>query len=311
MEKSKGEKFEILIVGAGGVGAYFGGRLAQSEHCNVSVVCRSDYDAVERDGFNISSIDGDFRFFPEEVCRNVEEYSRDADFIIVSVKALPEIDVPELIAPAVKADSVIVLLQNGIDIEHDVASAYPDNELISGIAYIGVSRKGEGRIEHQGGGTLSIGNFPEGVSDSSELLHNLFSDGGVKCDIRKDIVRKRWEKLLWNVPFNSLSVVAGCLDTRQIMADENLVRIAENTMWEVVRSAAGCGVELDESLVEWNLEYTKNFPPYKSSMLLDYEHGRKMEVDAILGNVVKLAKRNNIATPYIETLFALLNSLDK
>ncbi len=301
------EKSRVLIIGAGGVGAYFGGRLSQGG-TSVSVVCRSDFKFVKCDGFDIRSINGDFKFIPDQVCRTPDEYTQDADFIIVSVKALPEIDIVKLLRPVVKPGTAIVLLQNGIDIEHDVYDAFPKNELISGIAYIGVARKGEGRIDHQGGGRLTIGIFPKGTSDKVEKLHQLFAGVGVDCEISSDVVRKRWEKLLWNVPFNSLSVLGGSLDTQQIMADKYLVALAEKSMREVVQVAKACGVDLDEKLIEWNLEYTRNFPPYKSSMLLDYENSRKMECDAILGNVINLAKQHKIQVPYIETIFALLNS---
>jgi 2-dehydropantoate 2-reductase len=308
---NKKKKSEVLVVGAGGVGAYFGGRLSESGGAAVSVVCRSDYEAVKENGFDIASINGDFKFIPEQVCRNVDEYNGNPDYIIIALKALPDIDNVNLIKPAVRKDTVIVLLQNGIDIEHDLYEAYPENEIISGIAYIGVARKGEGKIEHQGGGHLSVGLFPEGTSDSVDRLHKLFENAGVDCEVRKDIIRKRWEKLLWNVPFNSLSVIAGGLDTRQIMDDKYLVNLAENSMKEVVRTSEACGWAIDESLIEWNLEYTRNFPPYKSSMLLDYENHRKMECDAILGNVIKLAEEHNLSTPYIEAMFALLNSINQ
>ena len=304
------KNIEILIVGAGGVGAYFGGRLAQGG-ATVSVVCRSDYEYVKNSGFDIKSINGDFIFKPEQVCRTVQEYTGDPDFIIISLKALPEIDIPEMIVPVVRDKSAIVLLQNGIDIEHYVHDAYPNNELISGIAYIGVSRRGKGIIEHQGGGTLSIGLFPEGESDSVSSLCRLWVNAGVECMVSNEIIRKRWEKLLWNVPFNSISVLAGNRNTKEIMSDVLLVDLAEKMMWEVVKVSESCGVGLDHELVEWNLEYTRNFPPYKSSMLLDYENGRKMESDAILGNVLKLAKQNSVVTPHIETVFALLNSRNK
>ena len=304
------KNIEVLIVGAGGVGAYFGGRLAQGG-ATVSVVCRSDYEYVKNSGFDIKSINGDFVFKPDQVCRTVQEYTGNPDFIIVSLKALPEIDAVEMIFPAVREKSAIVLLQNGIDIEHDMCNAYPDNELISGIAYIGVARRGKGLIEHQGGGTLSIGLFPEGESDSVQTLYNIWVNAGVECKISSDIIRKRWEKLLWNVPFNSISVLAGNRNTKEIMSDELLVDLAEKMMWEVVKVSEACGVGLDHELVEWNLEYTRNFPPYKSSMLLDYENGRRMESDAILGNVLKLAKQKGLVIPHIETVFALLNSRNK
>lgn len=300
---------KILIVGAGGVGAYFGGRLAQAG-AKVSVVCRSDYQAVKKNGFSITSIHGNFNFFPKNVFHRVDEYQGIADYIIVAVKALPDVNLVELIAPVVKPGTVIVLLQNGINMELPLHRAYPDHELLSGIAYIGVFRQGQGKICHQGSGKIKLGVFPRGISESLKTLGLLFEQTGIECEITDDIVRKRWEKLLWNVPFNAISVLAGKLNTSQIMSDQYLVNLAEKLMRDVVKTAAACGIVLDDKLIQWNLDYTKNFPPYKTSMLLDYEHQRRMEVEAIIGNVINLAKQHNITVPYIETMFALLNSVN-
>ncbi len=303
------KKPEILVIGAGGVGAYFGGRLAQAG-AQVSVVCRSDYHAVKASGFTVTSIDGDFRFIPENVFTKVDEYRATADFVIVTVKALANVDLVKLIAPVIKAETSIVLLQNGIDIEPVLYEAFPNNELISGIAYIGVFREGQGAIRHQGSGRIKLGVFPHGISDKLNKLGELFKQAGVDCELTTDIVKKRWEKLLWNVPFNAISVLAGKLDTQQIMNDSYLVKLAENVMGDVVNTATACGVALDIELIKWNIDYTKNFPPYKTSMLLDYEQQRPMEIDVILGNVIRLAKQHNIAVPYIETMFALLHPLN-
>ncbi|MCF6175068.1 MAG: 2-dehydropantoate 2-reductase [Victivallaceae bacterium] len=304
------KKPEILVVGAGGVGAYFGGRLAQAG-ARVSVVCRSDYLAVKSNGFAITSINGNFNFIPENVFNCVEDYRGTADFVIVAVKALPEVDVVKLITPVVKAGTSIVLLQNGIDIEPALHEAFPDNELISAIAYIGVFREGQGRIYHQGSGRIKLGVYPQGISDKLTILGELFKQAGVDCELTVDIVEKRWEKLLWNVPFNAISVLAGKLDTKQIMDNPYLVELAENVMRDVVNTAIACGVPLEVELIKWNIDYTKNFPPYKTSMLLDYEHQRQMEIDVIIGNVIRLAKQHDIAVPYVEALFALLHAMNK
>ena len=301
---------KILVVGAGGVGAYFSGRLAQIG-ARVAVVCRSDYAAVKKHGFTISSIAGDFNFNPHQTLRSVEYYHDTPDYIIVAVKALPNINPAALIAPAVTPATTLVLLQNGIGVEKSLHQAYPDNELISGIAYIGVFREGEGHICHQGGGRLKLGCFPHGISDKLQHLGAMFEQAGVECEITADIVRKRWEKLLWNVPFNTISVLAGGLDTKEIMSDSHLPVLAEKLMREVIAIADADGVKLDSELVEWNLNYTRNFPPYKTSMLLDYEHHRPLEVEAIIGNLLRLAQKHQLQVPHIETIFAQLNAANQ
>ena len=128
---------KVLIVGAGGIGAYFGGRLAQSG-MDVAALCRSNYEQVKENGFNVKSIAGDFSFKPSGVYRSCEEYPDDADYLIVATKVLPDIDVVKVIEAAVKAHTMIVLIQNGIEIEREITAAFPDNELVSSIAYIGV-----------------------------------------------------------------------------------------------------------------------------------------------------------------------------
>jgi 2-dehydropantoate 2-reductase len=299
----------VLVVGAGGVGAYFCGRLALGE-AEVSVVCRSDYEAVKNTGFKVKSIAGDFDYIPAGVYRNASEYPGEPDYLFVTLKVLPETNVPELIRPAVGRNTVIVLVQNGVEIEKTVVETFPDNQLISGIAYIGVFREGQGIIRHQGGGSLRFGLYPKGEAESLDKLIGLFNNAGVKCEKTDCIVRTRWEKLLWNAPFNPISVLGGCIDTKVMMDDPNIAALAENVMREICMVSEARGYKLDEKLVDWNLEYTRNFPPYKTSMLADYENGRPMEVGAILGNVVRAADEENVNIPHIRTLFALLNSVE-
>ncbi|MFA7230510.1 MAG: 2-dehydropantoate 2-reductase, partial [Victivallaceae bacterium] len=168
------DKIKILIVGAGAVGSYYGGRLAQNLDTSVAVVCRSDYETVKQNGFDIKSIEGDFIFRPNGVFRSCAEYSDSPDYIIITTKVLPEIDIVSNIRPAVKANTSIVLIQNGIDIEKHIAAAFPNNELISGIAYIGTGRDGAGKVRHQGGGRLRFGLYPEGHSEKLDILVELF-----------------------------------------------------------------------------------------------------------------------------------------
>jgi 2-dehydropantoate 2-reductase len=300
---------KVLIVGAGAIGAYFGGRLAQTG-MEVSVVCRSNYEQVKASGFEVKSINGDFSFKPAGVYRSASEYPEAADYLIVTTKVLPDIDVVEIIKAAVKPGTAIVLIQNGIEIEKDIAAAFPENELISSIAYIGVFQTGDGRIEHQAAGRLKMGVYPGGLSEKTKLLSAAFNKAGVECEAVDNIEFFRWVKLVWNTPYNPVSVLAGGVDTKVISTTETLENLCAALMKEVCAVARSRGIELPEDIIQKNLDYTRNFPPYKTSMLLDFENKRPLEVEAIVGNVLRIAGEGKVPVPYLETIYALLRSAD-
>jgi 2-dehydropantoate 2-reductase len=303
------KKNKVLVVGAGGIGAYFGGRLAQAG-MEVSVVCRSNYDEVKKNGFKIKSIAGDFSFKPAGVYRSCDEYPEIPDYLIVATKVLPEINVPEIIKGAVKPETMIVLIQNGIEIEQDIAATFPENELVSSIAYIGVFQLKDGEIEHQAAGRLKMGVYKGGKSEKLDLLGENFNEAGVQCEVVDDIEYFRWVKLVWNTPYNPVSVLAGGADTSLISNTESLENLCAELMKEVCMVAKARGVELPENIIQSNLEYTREFPPYKTSMLLDFENKRPLEVEAIVGNVIKIASEHNISVPCLETVYALLSAVD-
>lgn len=301
---------KVLVVGAGGVGAYFGGRLALGG-AEVSVVVRGDYEAVRECGYEISSDAGDFRFRPHLVLENAAEYPDTADYVILTTKVLPAIDRVALLRPAIRSPrTTIVLIQNGIDIEEEIRTAFPENELVSVIAYIGASRPAPGKVRHQGSAMLQAGVYPRGISPVLKRLAEAFSVSGVKFEMVEDIVFTRWNKLLWNLPYNPVSVLAGGADTSLMSRPGELEKLCADLMSEVIRVANAAGVGLTEDLAEKQREFTRNFPPYKTSMLQDFEAGRALEVEAILGNTLRVARKHGVDVPRIECCYALLKSVD-
>ena len=301
----------VLVVGAGSVGLYFGGRLAQNG-AEVGVVVRSDYETARRSGYDVSSIAGDFHFSPHPVLKSAADYSGVADYVILTTKVLPTVDRVALLRPAIRSkDTVIVLIQNGIDIEEEIRSAFPDNELLSTIAYIGASRPEPGKVLHHGSGMLQMGVYPRGMSPALRRLAEAFNAAKVRCEMVEDIVFTRWNKLLWNLPYNPVSVLAGGATTARMSRRDELEKLCRDLMCEVIRVANAAGVKLTESLAEKQLEYTRNFPPYKTSMLQDYEAGRALEVEAILGNTLRVARKYGVEVPRIECCYALLKSADE
>ena len=300
----------ILVVGTGAIGGFYGGKLAQAGG-RVTTLCRSDYELVKSKGITVTSTLGDFHFTPEKVIRDLGEYGPPPDYILVGLKVLPEIDTAAIIKEVVGAETAIVLLQNGVEIEEPVARAFPDNEIISGLAFICATRTSPGHIDHTDFGRVVIGRYPASKSVKVEELARLFSEAGLKCEVTEDAVTARWRKLVWNAPFNPISVLAGGADTKTMVENHESVELARKVMEEVCKIAEAVGHPLPPGVVRENIEGTRRMSPYKSSMLVDFEAGRPMEVEAILGNGIRAAKRHNLAVPHMESLYGLLKLVDK
>ena len=304
------EKIKILLFGTGAVGSFYAGKLSQAG-ASVSVVARSDYNVVKDSGIKIKSIYGDFHFIPEKVLKSGAEYNDNPDFIIVTTKVLPEIDVCNLIKDAVKPESSIVLLQNGIDIEKPVAAGFPRNEIISALAFVCVSRAEYGLVDHQDYGRIVFGTYPSGISGKVKLLEELFRKSGLPVETTDDVIAARWRKLLWNAPFNPMSVICDGANTKELMEHTEIRKLSVDIMNEILIISGADGHPLNESLISKNIEDTEKMTPYKTSMLLDYENKRPMEVEAILGNTLAIAGKYKINTPYLKTLYAMLSIINK
>ncbi|PPD34287.1 MAG: 2-dehydropantoate 2-reductase [Methylomonas sp.] len=295
---------KILIVGAGAIGGFYGGLLAKAG-ADVSVVCRSDYDIVKRQGFLIDSYSlGRWHFQPRQVLRDASEYQDEADYLILCSKVTSDVDRVAMVRAGLSQHSTIVFIQNGVEIETELQQAFPEHELISGLAFVCCNRLQAGAIHHLAYGKLTLGNLPKGVSAKTRQLQALFLAAGIECLLSEDIVTSRWQKCVWNAPFNPLSVLSGGLPTLAILQNqEHLVR---RIMQEVCDIAAGCGHPLPESIIENNIQSTYAMPPYKTSMLLDFERQHSMEIEAILGNALRAAQRQGVATPTLEAMYALM-----
>jgi 2-dehydropantoate 2-reductase len=300
----------VLVVGSGAVGGFYGGRLALAG-ARVATLCRSDYDTVRSHGITVKSIWGDFQFTPEKVIRRAAEYGAAPDFILVALKVLPGVDTVGIIKDAVGPDTAIILVQNGIGIDEPVAAAFPRNELVGAVAFIAVSRTGPAHILHADYGRLVLGRFPAGTSTRVQRLAELFQAAGVPCEVTEDIVAARWRKLVWNAPFNPISVLGGSVDTKTMVEMKESADLARATMEEVTRIATAGGHPLAADVIDQNFEGTRAMKPIKTSMLADFEAGRPMEVEGIVGNALRTARRHGVRAPHLETLYTLLKLVER
>ncbi|MDD2769916.1 MAG: 2-dehydropantoate 2-reductase [Methylococcus sp.] len=294
----------ILVIGTGAIGSFYGALLAKAGH-SVAVAARSDYETVKANGIHVRSETlGDYSFRPAAVVRSGAELEARPDCVLVCIKVVEGADRVGLLRGAVGPGTSIVLISNGIGIEPEIAAAFPDNELISGLAFIGVTRTAPGEIWHQAYGRLMLGNYPGGASERVKALAASFEQAGVNGIATENITTARWQKCVWNAAFNPLSVLSGGLDTLEILStQEALVRAI---MQEIRTVAAATGHPLPEDIVEKNIASTYKMPPYKTSMLVDFEASQPMETEAILGNAVRAGQRAGVAIPHLESVYALM-----
>lgn len=296
----------VLVIGAGAVGGFYGALLARAGH-RVSVVVRSDFEAVRCEGLQIRSPLGALSFRPVAVFPDVAAAAGHYDLVMITTKATA--DPAALIAPLMPSDAVFLLLQNGLDVERPLIRRYPQLTLLSALAFICTSRVAPGVIEHQAYGAITLGAWPPGAQAAGEAMAaRLVADwqaAGVPAQHSDDIAAARWRKCLWNAPFNPLSVIGGA-STAELLAVPEIEALVRRAMEEVRDVAQAAGITLSAEAIGLNLHNTRQMPPYRTSMLLDYEAGRPLEREAILGSVLARAQAADVAVPTLQALDALL-----
>lgn len=298
-------KPHALIIGAGAIGSFYGAILKRAG-CTVSAVVRSEYDAVKAHGFRFESPLGDISWKPDHLYKDGDTPDRTPDYVILATKVLPGSDRAALVRPWVGQGTNIVLIQNGLDIERELADAFPDNPIISCLAFIAVSRVAPGEIKHNAYGRLVMGRYPSGLDDHCQALSDLFVEGGIDIKLTEEVVRERWLKCVWNTPFNPLSVLANGADTYTMLDTAGGEKLVREMMQEVIDAAEADGHPLPPQIIDSNIDGTRKMPAYKNSMALDYLNDRPIELDAILGNVVAIAHKHGVPVPRLETMLAAL-----
>ncbi|SAL97004.1 hypothetical protein [Absidia glauca] len=227
----------ILTVGTGAIGAIYSWRLSKSSQ--VTTVCRSNYDIVNEQGFSIDSKKfGTEIFKPHQVVRTVSEAAESDktpfDYILVTMKALPEVyDVAKIIAPAVTpGKTTIVLIQNGLGVEEPIVENFPNNPIVSIVAYIGTSQVSPGHISMVGSENLVVGNYlPSKIENTEQkkIFIDLLEKGDVHTTPVDDVERVRWQKLFWNASFSPVCAITG-MNTSEVLANEQALASVRNKL---------------------------------------------------------------------------------
>ena len=317
----------IAIVGAGAIGGYLGACLTRAG-ADVVLFARGPHlRAMHERGLRIVSPDGDFEVKPQ-VAGDLNAIGR-ADVVILGVKAHGVAALAPQLRPLLDAGTTVVSTQNGIPwwyfqnypgdlnglhLEHvdpggAIAKAIEPERVVGSLAYFSTDIAEPGVIHHTEGDRLTLGE-PDGTrTERVRALADALVAAGLRARVTTRVRHEIWVKLLGNVAFNPISALTGGT-LEELVRHPDLAAVIREIMTETEAVAARLGVEIPIS-IDQRMAGAEKVGAHKTSMLQDYEAGRPMELDAIVGAVVELGDRLGVPMPATRTVYACAIMLDE
>ena len=302
----------IAVFGAGGVGGYFGGRLAEAGE-SVAFVARGRHlEAIRREGLHVESIAGDFLVRPAEASDDPAGLPP-ADVVLVAVKAWQVPEAALALRPLLRNDSVVVPLQNGVEAADQLAAVVGGERVAGGLCRIMAFASGPGRIRHAGiPPRIEFGERDGRQTERLARLKAAFEKArGLTVAIPDDIQAAVWEKFLFIAPLSAVGAVTR-VPVGVFRAIPETRALLEAAMREVFALAHARRVLLSADAVAKTLGLVDAMPPEATaSMQRDILEGHPSELEAQTGTVVRLARAAGMAVPVNETIYRALLPLER
>lgn len=290
----------VAILGSGSVGGYYGGRLALAGN-DVHFLLRSDYEAVKSQGLHVESPLGDFHLPQVNAHRRPEDIGP-CDLVIIALKTTSNAALDALLPPLLHPNTALLTLQNGLGAEAYLADRHGAERVLGGLCFVCINRVGPGRIRHIAQGRINLGEYGRPPQPRTEAIAAEFRRCGIDCVVEPSLAAARWKKLVWNIPFNGLSIARGNKDTAAILADPALEGEVRGLMTEIIGTATALGHSIPPGLMNDMIERTRTMTRYKPSSLIDFEAGQEVELDSIWGAPLREAAAAGLAMPRVNAL---------
>lgn len=297
---------QIMIVGAGSVGGFFGAHLAKNNP-HVSFLLRPrTCEAVRKNGLTIRSADGNFTVHPK-VSSDPRELPP-PDLIILGVKTYDLDEVLDQLEPVLTEKTVMLTLQNGVDVEDRILARLHRDCVVGGVAFIYSKIVEPGVIEHYKRGVAAVGEMMGHKSERVQAIIEAFKRAGLQCRLSEDIRKSKWEKMCWNCVFNPITVlindrVAKALDHPEMMG------VIRQIVGEVAAVSATLKVPLEPDIAEKTIQAAQAIRDIHTSMYDDWKAGRPTEIDSLNGYIVQKGRELGIPTPVNEALTAMVKTV--
>lgn len=303
----------IAVVGAGAVGGFYGAKLAYMGR-DVHFLVRDEEEraVIRRFGLRVQSKQGNFRVAKAQVYGSTREIGP-CDLVIIAIKATANEALLELLPPLLKPETVLLTLQNGLGNEEFLAEHFGAERVMGGLCFVCLNRTAPGVIEHQGYGAVTLGEYGRYPEPRTHDIGWELKRCGVTARVVADLALERWRKLVWNIPFNGLTILASLSKTAgseatvaDVLADPSLNYLAVRLMDEVIAVANRLGHAIPPDFAALQIKRTLEMGPYRPSTLLDFLAGRPLELEAIWGEPYRRAFNAGIEAGRLEMLYYLL-----
>ncbi len=296
----------VLVMGSGSIGGYYGALLARADHRVTFVARGAHLDAMQQHGLRVEQADG-LPFVIPVHAMSTPEPATIMDLVLFTVKAYDSEEAVQRIRPAMGPHTMVLTLQNGVDSGDVLAAALGRERVLEGAAYIEAVVKSPGVVAQLGGTQRVL--FGESSGEETPRARQLLDqlrEAGWNVEISPHIKRELWSKLAFISPFAAVSTITG-LPMGPLRECPECLELMKESVGEVVAVGNAEGAALPPDAEERALEALRAFPATGlSSMLRDRLAGKRLEVEALVGTVVRRGKRRQVPTPVTRSLYALL-----
>jgi len=295
----------ILVVGTGGVGGYFGAKLARAGVAVTFLARGAHLDALRRDGLTVrSSVEGESRVAVEAIADAGSVAVVDA--VLLCVKSFDTEAAVEAIRPAVGSDTAVLSLQNGVDNEAKVDAILGPGHAMGGAAYVFATIESPGVIVHHFAGRIVFGELDGVVRPRTERLLDAFRRAGVPAEVSTEIQRVLWEKYLMICAQAGMTALTRC-PIGVIRETPETWRMYQAIVEELAGVGRAAGARLPPDVVDRITKAAGSIAPDAySSLYHDLVHGKRLELDALHGHAVRLGGRLGVPTPMLVAVDAAL-----
>ena len=297
---------KIAVMGTGGVGGWFGAKLALAGE-DVTFIARGVHGAAIREkGLKVFSPTGDMLVQPAKAVSDPAAIGP-VDVVMFCVKLWDVDTAAEACKPLIGPDTAVICFQNGVDAEDRVAAVLGDRHAVGGVAAIAALIEEPGVIRHTGTmAWLKYGELDGRASPRLEAFDAACGKAGFETSVSPDITADIWRKFAFLAPLAG-TTAATRMPIGPILGDADTRRLFANLIAETVAVGRARGARLEDGIEDKQIAFAEGLPgEMKASMLGDLERGNRLELEWLTGAVVRLGRELGVPTPVSDTIYAVL-----
>ena len=309
---------KTAVIGCGAVGCFYGAKLCKTG-AEVHFLVRSDWEAIAQNGVRIISEEGNVLAHPPIAL--VPDEIGECELVIVALKTTANHRFKELIEPLLGPDTAIVTLQNGLGSDAALSDLFGADRVMAGLCFVCLHRIEPGVVHHFAFGKVMLGEFSRPPCERTHEVARFLRNAGIQVQVTDNLERARWEKLVWNIPFNGLGVAAAAgydavigsqapetfntwdtFATDQLLSDPRWEQLVREVMAEIIAVARELGLGIAPTFADQQINLTREMGHYRPSTLVDFEAGKPLELDAMFLKPLVIAQAHGVVTPRLTTL---------